>query len=154
MGIFQSQKWDLLLTEMGICQSRKQDLLLTLTVREMGIVADAVREMGIVADAVREMGIVADAVREMGIVADAVREMGIVADGSVDLLCVRFAGYEPVLSEEGRLTIPNFRRTMPRFYSCFADNGLGGRAMAALEVEVQCEYTGIGGTGAVWVHRY
>ena len=154
MGIFQSQKWDLLLTEMRICQSRKQDLLLTLTVREMGIVADAVREMGIGADAVREMGIVADAVREMGIVADAVREMGIVADGSVDLLCVRFAGYEPVLSEEGRLTIPNFRRTMPRFYSCFADNGLGGRAMAALEVEVQCEYTGIGGTGAVWVHRY
>ena len=83
-----------------------------------------------------------------------VREMGIVADGSVDLLCDRFAGYEPVLSEEGRLTIPNFRRTMPRFYSCFADNGLGGRAMAALEVEVQCEYTGIGGTGAVRVHRY
>ena len=78
-----------------------------------------------------------------------VREMGIVADGSVDLLCVRFAGYEPVLSEEGRLTIPNFLRTMPRFYSCFADNGLGGRAMAALEVQVQCEYTGTGGTGAM-----
>ena len=43
------------------------------------------------------------------------------------------------MSEKGKLVVPNYNRTMPRFYACFADNGLGNRAMAMKEILVQCK---------------
>ncbi|KAK7106149.1 hypothetical protein V1264_017439 [Littorina saxatilis] len=52
-----------------------------------------------------------------------------------------FAGSEQVDSNNGKLVIENYQRSMPRFYSCFADNGLSTRVMAPLQVEVHCEYT-------------
>ncbi|XP_076438582.1 hemicentin-2-like [Babylonia areolata] len=48
-----------------------------------------------------------------------------------------FAGVEAVVSEDGKLVIPKYTRSMPRFFSCFANNGLTSRAMLALEIQVQ-----------------
>nr|KAG5705534.1 hypothetical protein BaRGS_009187 [Batillaria attramentaria] len=42
-------------------------------------------------------------------------------------------------SKDGVLTITKFHRDNPRFYTCFADNGLGNRATVPLEIKVQSQ---------------
>lgn len=48
-----------------------------------------------------------------------------------------YAGTVKVDSLNGVLSMTNFKRDKPRFYTCFADNGLGNRATAPLEIKVQ-----------------
>ncbi|KAK7495372.1 hypothetical protein BaRGS_00013311 [Batillaria attramentaria] len=57
-------------------------------------------------------------------------------DDDVIVTCsAEYAGTEMAESKDGVLTITKFHRDNPRFYTCFADNGLGNRATVPLEIK-------------------